>query len=47
MKKLMLLIVALSLISGCATYDRVFIWGFETFIDDTLKNTPIQESRDE
>ena len=36
MKRIAMLIALASLLSGCATYDHAVIWGYETFIDDTL-----------
>jgi len=37
MKKLIILLAVVGLLSGCATYDKAVIWGFETFINDELK----------
>ena len=38
-KTLLILLAAATLLSGCATYDRVIIWGYESFVDDSLAET--------
>ena len=36
MKKLMILLAVVALLSSCATYDRAVVWGYETFVDDSM-----------
>ena len=45
MKKLMILLAVVAFLDGCATYDRAMIWGYETFVDDSLAGEGAQNPR--
>ena len=44
MRKLLLLLAAIVLLNGCATYDKAVIKTYETFVDDTLKEQPRKQA---